>query len=636
MSNTLQIVWLIPFLPLIGFLINGLGRKQLSKTLSGFIGSSVILASFLISIFVFFQVKNGNTHVAHYFDFINTGSLKVGFDFRIDQLSSLFLLIITGVGFLIHVYSTSYMHEEESKDFAKFFAYLNLFIFSMLLLVMGGNYIIMFIGWEGVGLCSYLLIGFWFKDNSNNDAAKKAFVMNRIGDFGFLLAVFWLIAKLGTTDYAGVFNNIDKLSLFDITGITLLLFVGATGKSAQIPLYTWLPDAMAGPTPVSALIHAATMVTAGIYMIARSNILFTMAPFTQFVIAVIGLATAVIAATIALKQNDIKKVLAYSTVSQLGYMFLALGVGAYTGAVFHVMTHAFFKALLFLGAGSVIHAMGGEQDMRNMGGLKKHMSITHITFLLGCLTIAGMPPFAAFFSKDQILAAAFEKNPVYWVVGVLTAFMTAFYMFRLYGMTFLGKFRGTHDQEHHLHESPSAITLPLIILAILSVIGGWIGIPEIFMHGGDRLEAFLEPVFSKSNLLTASLRQKQELSHSTEYALMAVSVIGALIALVYAWNRFSKYEKSTTEETGIGKIIANKWYVDEFYNAVIIKPMQSIGGFFNSVIEKKAIDGFVNGVGKAVNYGSRQIRLLQTGQVSAYMLMMVVATLILFIIQLFL
>ncbi len=636
MNNTLQIVWLIPFLPLISFLINGLGRNQLSKTLSGFIGSGVILASFLISIFVFFQVKNGNTHVAHYFDFINTATLKVGFDFQIDQLSSLFLLIITGVGFLIHVYSTSYMHEEEPKDFAKFFAYLNLFVFSMLLLVMGGNYIIMFIGWEGVGLCSYLLIGFWFKDNSNNDAARKAFIMNRIGDFGFLLAVFWLVAKLGTTDYHDVFSNIDKLSLFDITGITLLLFVGAIGKSAQIPLYTWLPDAMAGPTPVSALIHAATMVTAGIYMIARSNILFTMAPFAQSLIAVIGLATAFFAATIALKQNDIKKVLAYSTVSQLGYMFLALGVGAYTGAVFHVMTHAFFKALLFLGAGSVIHAMGGEQDMRNMGGLKKYMSITHITFLLGCLTIAGMPPFAAFFSKDQILAKAFESNPVYWAVGVITAFMTAFYMFRLYGMTFLGKFRGTHEQEHHLHESPSAITLPLIILAVLAVAGGWIGIPEMFMHGGDRLEAFLEPVFSKSNELSASLHAQHELSHTTEYTLMAVSVIGALIALMYAWNKYGKYQKSTTEETGIRKALANKWYVDEFYDAIIVKPIQSIAGFLNSIVEKKAIDGFVNGVGKAVNYSSRQIRLLQNGQVSSYMLLMVVATLILFIIQLFL
>ena len=636
MNNTLQIVWLIPLLPVIGFLINGLGRKQLSKTLTGIIGSGVILASFLISVFVFFQVKNGNTYLAHFFDFINTASLKVGFDFQIDQLSSLFLLIITGVGFLIHVYSTSYMHEEASEDFAKYFAYLNLFVFSMLLLVMGGNYIIMFIGWEGVGLCSYLLIGFWFKDNSNNDAARKAFIMNRMGDFGFLLAVFWMIAKLGTTNYHDVFDQVSKLSSFDITGITLLLFVGAAGKSAQIPLYTWLPDAMAGPTPVSALIHAATMVTAGIYMIARSNILFTMAPLTQSVIAVIGLATAVLAATIALKQNDIKKVLAYSTVSQLGYMFLGLGVGAYTGAVFHVMTHAFFKALLFLGAGSVIHAMGGEQDMRNMGGLKKYMSITHITFLLGCLTIAGMPPFSGFFSKDEILAAAFAKNPVYWGVGVLTAFMTAFYMFRLYGMTFLGKFRGTHDQEHHLHESPLAITIPLIILAILSVVGGWIGIPEVFTHGGHRLEAFLEPVFAQSNTLVASLNQQHELSHTTEYALMAVSVVGALIALLYAWNKFSKYEKSTQEETGLSKVVSNKWYVDEIYNAIIVKPIQSIAGFFSNVVEKKGIDSFVNGVGKAVNYGSRQIRLLQTGQVSAYMLMMVVAILVLFIIQLFL
>jgi len=387
---------------------------------------------------------------------------------------------------------------------------------------------------------------------------------------------------------------------------------------------------------VSALIHAATMVTAGIYMIARSNILFTMAPVTQSVIAVIGLATAVVAATIALKQNDIKKVLAYSTVSQLGYMFLGLGVGAYTGAVFHVMTHAFFKALLFLGAGSVIHAMGGEQDMRNMGGLKKYMSITHITFLLGCFAIAGMPPFSGFFSKDEILAAAFAKNPIYWGVGVLTAFMTAFYMFRLYGMTFLGKFRGTHDQEHHLHESPAAITFPLIILAILAVVGGWIGIPEVFMHGGHRLEAFLEPVFAQSNTFVATLNEKQELSHTTEYALMAVSVIGALIALLYAWNKFSKYEKTTAAETGLEKVLANKWYVDEFYDAIIVKPIQSIATFFNNIIEKKGIDGVVNGVGKAVNYGSRQIRLLQNGQVSTYMLLMVVATLILFIIQLFL
>ena len=632
MRNVLQMVWLIPMLPLLGFLINGLGRKQVSKTMAGIIGSGTVFLSFLLSLYVFFSVKGGNTHVAHYFDFINITALKIGFDFQIDQLSSIFLLIITGVGFLIHVYSTAYMHEEESKDFAKYFAYLNLFVFSMLLLVMGANYVIMFIGWEGVGLCSYLLIGYWFKNTNYNIAAKKAFIMNRIGDLGFLLAVFWLISKLGSVDFHDVFASVSKLSTTEITGITLLLFIGAMGKSAQIPLYTWLPDAMAGPTPVSALIHAATMVTAGIYMIARSNILYTMAPVTQSVVAIVGLSTAILAATIALKQNDIKKVLAYSTVSQLGYMFLGLGVGAYTGAVFHVMTHAFFKALLFLGAGSVIHAMSGEQDIRNMGGLKKYMSITHITFLLACLAIAGMPPFSGFFSKDEILAAAFVKNPLLWGVGVAGAMMTAFYMFRLYAMTFLGKFRGTHEQEHHVHESPGAITIPLIILAILSVIGGWIGIPEIFMHGGHRLEEFLAPVFAQSNAIAV----KHEISHSKEYMLMGISVALALVALLYAWKKFSNYQKTDATETGLGKVLENKWYVDELYDSIIVKPVQSLAKYFNNVLEKKGIDGFVNGVGKAVNYSSRQIRLIQTGQVGTYILLMVLGILVLFIVQLFL
>ncbi|MFZ4058722.1 MAG: NADH-quinone oxidoreductase subunit L [Ferruginibacter sp.] len=631
MNNVLQIVWLIPFLPLIGFLLNGLGRKVFSKTITGIIGSGVVLGSFLISLYVFFLVKEGNTQLVHYFNFINTSSLKIGFDFQVDQLSSIFLLIITGVGFLIHVYSTAYMHEENAPDFAKYFAYLNLFVFSMLLLVLGGNYIIMFIGWEGVGLCSYLLIGYWFKNNNYNAAAKKAFVMNRIGDLGFLLAVFWLLSKTGTADYATIFANVGKLTSFDITGITLLLFVGATGKSAQIPLYTWLPDAMAGPTPVSALIHAATMVTAGIYMIARSNILFTMAPLTQTVITIIGLATALLAATIAIKQNDIKKVLAYSTVSQLGYMFVALGVGAYTGAVFHVMTHAFFKALLFLGAGSVIHAMSGEQDMRNMGGLKKYLPITHITFLIGCIAIAGMPPFSGFFSKDEILAAAFAKNPIIWGLGVLGAMMTAFYMFRLYAMTFKGSFRGTSDQQHHLHESPAAITIPLIILAILAFAGGFVGIPEVFMHGGHKLQAFLEPIFRASNQLTT----EHHLSHTTEYTLMAASVGGALIMLIFAWITFSKYQKNMTEATGFGKVLENKWYVDELYEAVILKPINAFAGFLNKVIENSVIDGMVNGVGKLVNYSSRQIRLIQSGLVGNYILLMVAGILILFIIQLF-
>ena len=635
MNNVIQLVYLIPLLPLLGFLVNGLGRKHLSKTVTGVIGSGVILVAFILSLLVFFDLQHGSTpHVIHYFNFINIPSLKVGFDFQIDQLSALFLLIITGVGFLIHVYSTSYMHDEEPKDFAKYFAYLNLFIFSMLLLVMGANYLIMFMGWEGVGLCSYLLIGYWFKNTIYNNAAKKAFVMNRIGDLGFLLAVFWMVHQFGSVSFAVVFEKGGALPMgsFILTGITLLLFVGAMGKSAQIPLYTWLPDAMAGPTPVSALIHAATMVTAGIYMIARSNVLYTLAPVTQSVVAIIGLSTAILAATIALKQNDIKKVLAYSTVSQLGYMFLGLGVGAYTGAVFHVMTHAFFKALLFLGAGSVIHAMHGEQDMRNMGGLKKYMGITHITFLLGCLAIAGMPPFSGFFSKDEILGAAFSKNPILWGIGIAGAAMTAFYMFRLYAMTFLGKFRGTADQENHLHESPKAMTIPLIVLAILAVIGGWIGIPGSLVHGGHRLSEFLLPVFAKSN----AIAEKHELSHSTEYMLMIFSVSVALVALIYAWNKFGKYQKSESEEKGLGKILANKWYVDELYETVITKPILAISKYLNDVVEKKGIDGFVNGVGKAVNYSSRQIRFLQSGQVGLYVLLMVIGILVLFIVQMFL
>src|SRR5215204_3924299 len=501
------LIFLIPLLPFIGFLINGLGRKYLSKSLVSIIGCGTVLGSFIISLMAFFrldEITGGRIisksarvvgdPVIHYFDFINVSSLKIPFSFQIDQLSTLFLLIITGVGFLIHVYSTAYMHEEKSEHFARYFAYLNLFVFSMLLLVMGANYVIMFIGWEGVGLCSYLLIGYWFKNIDYTRAAKKAFVMNRIGDLGFLLAVFWIISKLGSANYSDVFANVGKLSSTDIIGITLLLFLGATGKSAQIPLYTWLPDAMAGPTPVSALIHAATMVTAGIYMIARSNILYTAAPLTLQVVAIIGAATAFLAATIALRQNDIKKVLAYSTVSQLGYMFLALGTGAYVAAVFHVMTHAFFKALLFLGSGSVIHAVSGNQDIRTMGGLRKKLPITYTTFLIGCLAIAGIAPFSGFFSKDAILLSAFDSNKILYAVGLLTAAMTAFYMFRLLFITFSGSFRGTEEQRHHIHESPGAMTIPLIILAILSIVGGWIGIPELFMHGGERLSEFLSPV----------------------------------------------------------------------------------------------------------------------------------------------
>ena len=621
-----KLVYLVPLFPLLGFLVNGLLRKSLSKSMIGIIGSGAMLASFVVSLLIFFDVKNGGGATVQLFNFIHVGSLLIPFEFLVDPLSSLFLLIITGIGFLIHLYSTAYMQEEEPMHFGRYFAYLNLFVFSMLLLVLGGNYVVMFIGWEGVGLCSYLLIGFWFKNNNYNAAAKKAFIMNRIGDLGFLLAVFWLIVKLGTVSYASVFAAVAQLSTTDITIITTLLFVGAMGKSAQIPLYTWLPDAMAGPTPVSALIHAATMVTAGIYMIARSNILYTMAPATQTLVAVIGLSTAIFAATIALKQNDIKKVLAYSTVSQLGYMFLGLGVGAYTGAVFHVMTHAFFKALLFLGAGSVIHAMHHEQDITKMGGLKSKLPITHLTFLLGCIAIAGVPPFSGFFSKDEILMAAYAINPIFYYVGMGGALLTAFYMFRLYSLTFLGNFRGTAHQQEHLHESPIAMTLPLMVLAFFAVVAGFIGIPELFAPNAHALEHFLAPVFAGST----AIAHAHHIAHSTEWILMGSATTIILMVIVYAITKFKKYEKAEPN-TGIASILENKWYIDELYDTVIVKPLYWFASFLKNSVEKFVIDGAVNGVGKLVGYGSRQFRLLQSGQVGSYILMMVMA-LVLFII----
>jgi len=636
MKNIIDLAWLVPLFPLIGFLVNGLFRRQLTKPLTAIVGSGTVLASFVVSVLIFFAVKNGQTGTVTLFPFIQISDLSVPFAFQIDQLSSLFLLIITGVGFLIHVYSAAYMNSEEPPHYARYFSYLNLFVFSMLLLVMGANFVILFIGWEGVGLCSYLLIGYWFRNTEYNNAAKKAFIMNRIGDVAFLLAIFWMIHKLGTVTFAtpdqtGVFDLVaSKLTATDITGITLLLFIGATGKSAQIPLYTWLPDAMAGPTPVSALIHAATMVTAGIYMIARSNILYTLAPVTQGIIAIIGLATAILAATIALKQNDIKKVLAYSTVSQLGYMFLGLGVGAFTGAVFHVMTHAFFKALLFLGAGSVIHAMHHEQDIRRMGGLKRYLPVTHLTFLLACIAIAGIPPFSGFFSKDEILAAAYAKNPVYYWLGAATALLTAFYMFRLYATTFLGSFRGTEEQRHHLHESPALMTIPLIVLAILSVAGGWVGIPEVLMPDAHALEKFLAPIFAASSARTTP----HAIPHSTEYLLMSITVVGAAIAIFVATARYRR-KPELHEATGFGKILANKWYVDELYNFIIVRPLNWLSRFLANFIERDVIDWLVNGMGKAVQYTSRQVRLLQSGQVGSYVLLMVLSILILVAVQFF-
>ena len=584
------IIGLIVLWPLVGFLLNGLGRNIWSKKTVATQATGYIFASFIFSLIAFWNVQEQGAITVHYFDFINTSTVKIPFDFRVDALSSLFLLVITGVGTLIHLYSTAYMHEETAPHYARYFAYLNLFIFSMLLLVLGDNYVIMFIGWEGVGLCSYLLIGYWFTNTTYNNAAKKAFIMNRIGDLGFLLAIFWLIVRLGTVSYGEVLTaeSLAKLSSTDITAITLLLFVGAMGKSAQIPLYTWLPDAMAGPTPVSALIHAATMVTAGIYMITRTNIFYTHSEIAQTVVAIIGISTALLAATIAIKQNDIKKVLAYSTVSQLGYMFLGLGVGAYSGAVFHVITHAFFKALLFLAAGSVIHAMHHEQDIRKMGGLKSKLPITHITFLIGCIAIAGVPPFSGFFSKDEILAAAYAKNPIYWFLGLIGAAMTAFYMFRLYATTFLGQFRGTEAQASHLHESPVSMTIPLIILAVLSAFGGAMGVPEI-LGGHHWLGQHLSSIIGAEHAL--------HLSHTTEWILMGSSVTIALLALLIAINKYSK-QADGEPQTALGKFLYNKWLVDELYEKAIVQPLNRFAGFLKEVIEKNVIDGFVNGTGK--------------------------------------
>ncbi|QQT63868.1 NADH-quinone oxidoreductase subunit L [Sphingobacterium multivorum] len=632
-----ELVWLIPLLPLIGFIVNGLGRNTFSKGMIGAVGSAVVLISFVCSCLLFSEVyqarQAGQAGIIeqHVFDWIAVGNLKIGLSFLVDPLSAIMLLIVTGIGFLIHVYSIGYMHHDHG--FGKFFAYLNLFIFFMLLLVLGSNYLVMFIGWEGVGLCSYLLIGFWYKNSSYANAAKKAFVMNRIGDLGFLLAVFLILGTFGSLEFSTVFPAAKNFAVGDITvvSITILLFIAATGKSAQIPLFTWLPDAMAGPTPVSALIHAATMVTAGIYMIARSNVLFILSPFTLQLISVIAICTALLAAAIALTQNDIKKVLAYSTVSQLGYMFLGLGVGAFTGAFFHVLTHAFFKALLFLGAGSVIHGMSEEQDMRKMGGLKKAMPITYLTMLMGTIAIAGIPPFSGFFSKDEILAGAFAASPVLWGLGFIGALMTAFYMFRMLFMTFFGTFRGTEEQKHHLHESPKSMTMPLIVLAILSVVGGVINLPAV-LGGNHWLEDFLAPVFSEGK---AIIPATHHLEHSTEYLLMAVSVVGVLIMVALAFNKYVKRQQLPEAAEGTRSFLANlsynKFYVDELYDSIIVRPINWLSAFFGNVVDQRGIDGVVNGAGKATFDTGKVLRLLQNGNVGFYLLMMVIGVIAIFI-----
>jgi len=615
----IKLIGLVPLFPLIGFLINGFFGKKIGKSVSGIIASVSILASFILSVLIFVELNGSSekSHIVNLFSWINSGNLKIPFEFLVDPLSSLFLLIITGIGFLIHIYSIGYMSHDEG--FARFFTYLNLFVFFMLLLVLGNNYLIMFVGWEGVGLCSYLLIGFWFKNNAYNNAARKAFVMNRIGDLGFLLGIILVFITFGSISYNEVFLKAGTASTGVITSIALLLFVGAMGKSAQIPLYTWLPDAMAGPTPVSALIHAATMVTAGIYMIVRSNVFYSISEVASETVAIVGVVTALFAATIGLFQNDIKKILAYSTVSQLGLMFLALGVGAYSSAVFHVTTHAFFKALLFLGAGSVIHAMGGEQDIRKMGGLSGKIKITFMTMLMGTIAISGLPPFSGFFSKDEILAHTYEHSPLLWMFGMIASMLTAFYMFRLLFLTFFGEFRGTHEQEHHLHESPSSMTFPLIVLAILSVVGGLLGLPE-FWHMPNWMSNNLETIIVRKNPST--------LNHETEWMLMGIAVLAAAATIYLAYIIYRQKKTIPLKEgdkmPGLQTVIYNKYYVDEFYDAVIRKPLDVLSVAFHKFFDIQIIDGLVNGVGRTVKTMGSGIRLLQQGNIGFYIISMVI------------
>jgi len=650
-------LWLIPFFPLLGSIINGLLGKRFIKNekLIGAIGTGMLFLSFLVSCKYFIQLLGDSvkSHQNVIASWMSVGKLQVDWGFLLDPLSALMIMVVTGVGTLIHLYSIGYMHGEEG--FYRYFSYLNLFVFSMLMLVLGNNALVMFVGWEGVGLCSYLLIGYYFEKKSAGDAAKKAFVMNRVGDFGFLLGLFTLFWALGshgvwTINFVEITENAHLLSGDMVLGAsvttvaTLCFFLGATGKSAQLPLFTWLPDAMEGPTPVSALIHAATMVTAGVYMIGRMNLLFAMSPTTMFVVALVGALTAIFAATIGFAQNDIKRVLAYSTVSQLGFMFVAMGVGAFTAGIFHLMTHAFFKACLFLGSGSVIHAMhhalhhahldDDAQDMRNMGGLRKKMPVTWATFGISCLAISGLPFFSGFFSKDEILWWTFAStrgNKVIWVIVVVAAFMTAFYMFRCLYMTFYGEQKTNPKAKDHVHESPWVITLPLVVLAGLATVGGLIGIPHAIdiAHVGNKLNAFLAPVFHHSQEL---YKIEAHGSASTEIILMVFSVAVALAGIGLATVMYMKDPslpgKFTAKFSTLHRAVFNKWYVDEIYDTLFVNTTKKLGIFCWRGFDVKVVDGIVNGVAKLVGALSSVLRYTQSGLFQNYALTMVLGTVV--------
>ncbi|MHC1706817.1 MAG: NADH-quinone oxidoreductase subunit L [Bacteroidales bacterium] len=624
--------WLVPLFPLAGFLINSLAHRKLKGITGGVTASAAVGLSFLFTVALFFFQKDA-AHPSFLLDLGNwiiVGKFSVPFEFLIDPLSVTMMLIVTGVGLLIHIYSIGYMRDDER--FNAFFSQMNLFTFSMLLLVMGANYLILFIGWEGVGLCSYLLIGFWFKNPEYNLAARKAFIMNRIGDLGFLLGIFLIFFTYQSLSFQDIFPKLTRLDEGStrLTLITIFLLIGALGKSAQIPLFTWLPDAMAGPTPVSALIHAATMVTAGIYMIARSSGLFMLAPITMGIIVAIGLATALIAASIGLYQNDIKKVLAYSTVSQLGYMFLALGVGAFSSAVFHLTTHAFFKALLFLGAGSVIHALQGEQDIRKMGGLRKSMPWTYWTFLIATLAISGIPPFSGFFSKDEILLQAYMAHPMIYLAALFGALLTCFYMFRLIFLVFYGDIRG--NTSVHLHESPKVMTIPLAVLAFLSLFGGFINLPAL-LGGGEGFKHFLSPAIFVEHT------HGHLISHIVELMLLLFSLSLLVITIYLAWFIFIKRHRIPGPDGLImpwyRKLVFRKYYVDELYNMLFVKPFEFLSAFFYDKIEKGIIDKIVNLTGNLTFEIGVLVRKLQNGSISFYLFSMMAGLLFFLLLNLF-
>ena len=623
-----KLLFIIPLLPLLGFLITSLFSNKLNKSIIGFIASGVVLGSFIFSIICFIELQTKESLIQSLFPWIHTVGINIGFDLLIDHLSVIFCMIITGIGCLIHIYSIGYMYDDKRQN--HFFAYLNLFVFFMLLLVMGANYLVLFIGWEGVGLCSYLLIGFWFSNKEYNKAANKAFIMNRIGDLGLLLGLFLIYINFNSLDYGVINENAVQLNTKVLTVITLLLFIGACGKSAQIPLLTWLPDAMAGPTPVSALIHAATMVTAGIYLIIRSNILYSLAPFTNELIIIVGLLTCMVAATIGFKQNDIKKILAYSTVSQLGLMFFALGLGNYTAALFHVTTHAFFKALLFLGAGSVIHAMHHEQDIRYYGGLKNKITKTYYVMLIGTLAISGFPLLSGFFSKDEILASAFVHSPILWVLGFVASLMTVGYMFRMLFLTFYGSYRNHDVDQKTIHEAPTIMMTPLYILAFLSVIGGILNLPQI-IGGNTWLHHWLEPIMGINT-------QSLHLSHSVEWILLLITTAGVCSVIYFTYQYYVTHNKLPTEENkvkGIEKVLANKYYIDEIYDAMIVNPLQAASTLLHNQLENKILKSSVYRIGDSSNMISNLLKNIQTGNISSYLLSMTIGIIVFILIYFF-